>query len=114
VHTETPPVVQNARQSPSRFALWWVLAVNCGVVFLAVRYYWVPKGKEIRPIGDAILLFMLVIAGLAGILLILPTLFKHRRLIWPWSVIALSVCPYPLFMLVFHLAQHVRGFILEP
>jgi hypothetical protein len=71
-------------------------------------------GKEIRPMGDAVLIFMLMLAGLAGILLALPTLFKQRRLVWPWFAVALSVCPYPLFMLIFYHAQHLRGFVLEP
>src|SRR5437868_2171002 len=92
--------IESAPQSPSRFALWWVLAVNCGMVLLGVRYYWVPMGKEIRPMGDAVLVFMLMLAGLAGILLALPTLFKRRRLVWPWLAIQLSVCPYPLFILI--------------
>jgi|SRR6516162_7026369 hypothetical protein len=108
---EQPPTVS---KKASGFPLSWVLAVNCGAVLLAIRYYWIPKGKEIRPMGDAILVFMLVVAGLAGILLVLPTLFKHRRSVWPWFVVALSFCPYPLFMLIFHHAQQVRGFILEP
>ena len=60
------------------------------------------------PVGAGVLL------GLAGILLVLPALFRHRRLVWPWCAIALSLCPYPLFMLILHHAQHVRGFILEP
>jgi hypothetical protein len=64
--------------------------------------------------GDAVLIFMLIIAGLAGILLVLPTLFRQRRLVWPWFVVVLSFGPYPLFMLIFHHAQLIRGFILEP
>jgi hypothetical protein len=111
---EIAPVIQSDQQRPSRFALWWVIAVNCAVVPLAIRYYSVPKGMEIRPMGDALLIFMLTVAGLAGIPLALLALFKHRWLIWPWFVVVLSVCPYPLFMLIFYHAQHVRGFILEP
>jgi len=107
---QSPIILQKA----SRFPLWWVLAVNFAVAFLAIRYYWVPKGAEIRPMGDAVLMFMLMLAGLIGILFVLPTLFRHRRLVWPWFVVVLSLCPYPLFMLIFHHAEHVRGFILEP
>jgi hypothetical protein len=109
----TPPD-QNFEHDPDRFALWWVLAVNGAVVLLAIRYYSVPKGAGIRPMMDGLLLLILMVAGLGGIPLVLPTLREHRWLIWPKFVVVLSLCPYPLFMLIFHHAKHLRGFVLEP
>jgi hypothetical protein len=108
------PVIPQSQPKLSRFSMWWVIAVNCATALLAIRYYSIPTGMEIRPMGDAVLLFVLIVCGLIGIPLVLPTLFKHRRLIWPWLVVSLSLCPYPLFMLIFHHVEHVRRFVLEP
>jgi hypothetical protein len=98
----------------SRFPLWWVIGVNVIAALLMVQFYWVPRGAEIRPMGPAYWGAMLVIAGLVGIPMVLPTLWRHRQLVWPWLVVVLSISPFPLMMLIFQSAQHFREFILEP
>jgi hypothetical protein len=109
-----PPVISEIPKRPSRFPLWWVLGINLLEFLLTIQFYWVPSGARIRPMAWALYVFMLAFAGLVAIPLILPTLRKQPRLIWPWIVLVLAFTPYPIAGIMFHHAQQVCGFILEP
>jgi hypothetical protein len=111
---ETPPLVSLIERRPSRFPLRWVLVINCLEFLLTIQFYWIPRGTPIRPMAWAYYVFMLAVAALVAIPLILPTLCKQPRLIWPWVVVVLAFTPYPLADGMFICAQKVCGFILEP
>jgi hypothetical protein len=109
-----PPVISEIPKRPSRFPLWWVLAVNGLEFLLTIQFYWVPRGTPIRPMAWALYVFMLAFAGLVAIPMILPTLRKQPRLIWPWIVFVLAFTPYPLAIGIYDHAERVCGFISEP
>lgn len=111
---EQPPVILPSERSPSRFPLWWVLGANGLVLLITIPFYWVPSGARLRPMAWAMWVFMLALAGLFGLILVLPTLRRHRQLAWPWFVVVLALTPYPLALALIHHAEHLRKFILEP
>jgi hypothetical protein len=111
---DIPPGIPQIQQQPSRFPLWWVLAINCLEFLLTVQFYWIPRGTPIRPMAWALYIFVLAIAGLAAIPMILPTIRRQPRLIWPWFVLVLSLTPYPLADGMYFHAEKVCGFISEP
>jgi len=109
-----PPVISEIPKKPSLFPLWWALAVNVLAFLLTVQFYWVPSGARIRPMGWAMFVFILAFAGLAAIPMLTPALKIRPRLTWPWVVFILAITPFPLSQLMFHHAERVCHFIVEP
>jgi hypothetical protein len=110
---DIPPVIPQIQQRPSRFPLWWVLVINCLEFLLAIQFYWMPRGTRIRPMVWAGYVFVLAAFGLGAIPMILPTIRRHPRLIWPWLVLVLSLTPFPLADSIYFHAKKVRGLISE-
>jgi uncharacterized membrane protein (DUF106 family) len=69
---------------------------------------------EIRPMAWAFWVFVLAFAALIAIPLLLPTLCKQPRMVWPWVALILALTPYPLASGMYDHAEKVCGFISEP
>jgi len=111
---EIPPTIPIIQQRPSQFPLWWVVVVNGLVCLLMIQFYWVPRGAQIRPMGCALFVVMLTFVGLVAIPVIVPTLWRRPRMVWPWVALFLALTPFPLAQIILWHAQKVCGFILEP
>ena len=73
------PVDQKVGRYLFGAAFCWGLLLNVGAALLAINFYWIPKGMEIRPMGDAALVFILALAALPAIPLGLVLKIKAGR-----------------------------------
>jgi hypothetical protein len=111
---EAPPVIPQIQHRPSRFPLWWVLAINGLEFLLTIPFYLVPRGTPIRPMGWALYVVVLAFAALAAVPMVVPTLRRNPRMVWPWIVLVLALTPFPLARGMYWHAERVCGFISEP
>ena len=79
----------------------------------SLGFFDVPPGSVIRPMGWALLLFMLI--GL-GFILVLPcaifAYYRERRLGLAFLAVILSLTPLPLGLLLERFAEYIVGFTL--
>ena len=99
----------------TRTALYLGASLPLMTIALGLRFFWVPPGSAIRPMGWPVLL--LCLSGF-GFLLVLPcsiqAYYLERRLIPAGLAVGLALTPLPLGIWLLRCASHVVGFIVAP
>ena len=109
-------VSEEQRNQRVYFAWFGLLVGIIGVgfiVFISYPFFFVPRGRGIRPMAWAMALFVTA----AGTFLVgLPCSFigttSNKRLIG-WLGVILGIAPWPLGSAMLHIAMALRGFELE-
>ena len=108
------PEMQTSKRAMGFPAFVVALIPNMVVIALSLPLYFVPRGSEIRPMGLAFFSFLVAVASLGIIPLSTYFMWKDRCYLWPSLAIILALLPLPLSSGMVSLAQHIKGFILEP
>ena len=99
----------------TRFALILGGAVPLITIGLSLRFFWVPPGSHIRPMGWPVLLIMLSVYGLLFVLpAALVAYYFERRALPALLAVVLSLTAWPLGVWLIRFASEAVGFALSP